>query len=360
VYLIVAAWAVLGSLAVPAFSCLTPLMVPERHIGRANGLRMLAMAFSELVGPVAAGFLLLGIGIKGLVLMDLASYGAALLTLVLVRVPRARPEQESAGGVRALLTEFRDGWRYVAARSGLLGLLLFLGALSFSAGYIDLLFRPLVLDFASPAALGVVMSCGGLGMIIAGGAMSVWGGPRRRVRVILGLSFVLAVATVIGSARPSVVAIAVAAFLFMAAMALILTINQGIWQTKVEPHMLGRAMAVQNIVASVPQIIAYATAGFIADRVFGPLVGVHQVRSAALAVLVGHGAGRGTALLTMTMGLVIALTAGIAAMSPRLRRLEDELPDVVREEAVPEEKDGEEQDGAVDSTPSTVSAAREN
>src|SRR5690242_14444248 len=134
VYLVVAAMSVLGALALPAFASLAPRLVPGRQIGRANGLRVLALAVSEVVGPVAAGFLLLAIGINGIVRLDLLSFGAALLTLALVRIPLARPApaEATARGPRGLLTEFREGWRYVAARRGLLALLLFLGAVSFS------------------------------------------------------------------------------------------------------------------------------------------------------------------------------------------------------------------------------------
>jgi MFS family permease len=332
VYVVVAAMSVLSALEVPAFASLAPKLVPKQHLGRANGMRMFALAASEVLAPVAAGFLLLAIHIYGIILIDFLSFGLAILTLFMVRIPHARQEAEATtGGARTLLAEFRDGWRYVAGRRGLLALLLFFGAVNFSAGFIDLLLTPLVLAFSSSDALGTVLSIGGLGMIATSLAVSAWGGPRQRVRGILGFSLVLAVATVIGSARPSVALVAVAAFAFMGALGIIISTNQSIWQTKVEPHLLGRAMAIQNMVASVPQLLAYALAGLAADRVFEPLVGHNEVRSRTVAMVIGDGPGRGIALLMMVMGLLIALSVGFAAMNPRLRHLEDELPDVTPE-----------------------------
>jgi MFS transporter, DHA3 family, macrolide efflux protein len=329
VYLVVAALSAFTALENPAFASVTPQLVPQQYLGNANGLRMFAVAASELLAPVTAGFLLLAIGLSGIVVADVVSFGPALLTLVVVRIPPPRAEDEQAAPARrSLLAEVQDGWRYVAARPGLFMLLLFLGAVSFSAGFIDLLLTPLVLDFASPAALGTVVSIGGLGMIAASAAVSAWGGPRRRVRGMLGFSIVLAASTIVGSSRPDVAVVAFAAFAFMGALGVVIATNQTIWQTKVEPHLRGRVTALVNMVSSVPQVVAYAVAGVLANRVFEPLVGRDQVRSPAMAVVVGHGPDRGVALLMMVMGILIAVSVSLAASSRPLRRLEADLPDV--------------------------------
>jgi MFS transporter, DHA3 family, macrolide efflux protein len=364
VYVIVSALSVLGALEQPAFGSLAPRLVPKKQLDRANGMRMVAAASSEVLAPVTAGFLLLAIHIYGVILMDVVSFGLALATLLVVRIPHgevagqdeagdeAAAAQDSAGGIGALLAEFREGWRYITQRRGLLALLLFLGAVNFSAGFIDLLLIPMVLSFGSSSALGTVLSIGGLGMISTGVAVSVWGGPRRRVRGILGFSLLLTVATVIGAARPNVAMVAIGAFVFMGSLGVIVSTNQSVWQTKVEPRMLGRAMAIVTMVASIPQLIAYALAGALADGVFEPLVGRDRVHSHALSLLIGDGPGRGIALLVMVMGLLIAVSVGVCAANPRLRRLEDELPDVP--DVAQEDADGA--DGADEAVPEPAAA----
>ena len=350
VYVIVVATSVLGSLEVPAFASLAPALVPKEHLGRANGIRMFALAASQVLGPVMAGFLLLGIGLDGIVLVDFLSFGLAILSLIVVRIPHGRPADEAAdGSATNLLAEFREGWRYVAARRGLLALLFFVGAVNFSAGFLELLITPLVLAFASADALGIVVSIGGLGMVVSTIAVSIWGGPRRRVRGILILTLVLAAATVAGSARPSVALVAVAAFVYMGTLGVIISANQVIWQTKVEPRVMGRVMALLNMVGLLPQLVANILAGLAVDHVFEPFVGRDEVRSPAIAMLVGDGPGRGIALLLMVVGVLIAVSAGVAAMNPRLRHLEDELPDMVTEPS------DDEQDGSGTPDPTAAS-----
>ncbi|OZV77375.1 MFS transporter [Micromonospora echinospora] len=330
VYVVVAVMSVMASLEVPAFAALVPRLVPRRHLGRANGMRMFGLAASEVLAPVAGGFLLLAVDIHGIVLIDLSSFALALITLLAARLPRIpRDTATRPGGVGALLAEFRVGWQYIVARRGLLALVLFFCAVNFSAGFIDLLISPLVLSFAPPDTLGMVLSFGGVGMIISSVVVSVWGGPKHRVRGILGFSLVLGVAVVIGASRPDAVLVAVAAFAFMGSLGVVITTSQGIWQTKVDPRLLGRVSAVLNMVASAPQVVAYAVAGLAVDRVFEPLVGHDEVRSPALAAVIGDGPGRGIALLMMIMGGLIAVSVVVAATNPRLRRLETEIPDAV-------------------------------
>ena len=329
VYVIVMVTSALGALQIPAFGALTPRLVPKAHLGRANGMRMVAVAVSQVLAPVGAGFLLVAIDLRGIVIIDVLSYGLAIVSVALVRIPHRRPAPVAGAAKTTLLSEFGEAWSYVAARRGLLTLLFFLASINFSAGFMELLINPLVLAFTSSKALGTVLSIGGVGMIIAGTAVSVWGGPRRRVRSILGLAVVLAAATVVGAARPNVALIAVATFVFMGALVFIATMQQTIWQTKVEPRLMGRVMALITMVGLIPQLIANILAGVFVDNIFEPLVGRDHVKSPAVATLVGNGPGRGIALLMMLVGVLIAVTTAVAALNPRLRRLEDELPDVI-------------------------------
>jgi MFS transporter, DHA3 family, macrolide efflux protein len=334
-YLVVSCISALGALETPAFESAVPALVGKRQLGRANGMRMLAEGAGRLVAPVAAGFLLLAIHVSGVILMDCLSYGVALLTLAAVRIPRYRESADApaprAATPAALLHDFGQAWRYIAARPGLVGLLVFTALVNFCGGFVQLLITPLVLALGSPAALGTVLSFAGIGMVVASVAMSAWGGPRRRIDGILGFSLLMGAAMIVGALRPDTVLIAAAGFVVLGSSAIVMACNQVVWQTKIEPRLLGRSMALLGMAFSAPQLLAFALAGLTADRVFVPLVGRHQVRSPVLQLLVGHGPGRGFALLIMLMGgLIMACVLG-AALYPRLRHLDGELPDMTED-----------------------------
>lgn len=331
VYVVVTLGSVLSAFEIPAFAALTPRVVPTARLGQANGLRMVALATSQVLAPVLAGFLLLAIDIAGIVVIDFVSFALAIVTLLLVKLPAPRASLASATADpvrRSLLSEFGDGLRYVTARRGLLMLAVFVAAMNFSSGFIELLITPLVLAFASPGQLGIVMSVSGLGMVVSGVAVSIWGGPRHRVAGVLGCSLLLGLACMAGSLRPDLILVAVAGFCFLGALGVIVSSSQVIWQTKVEPSLLGRVMALVNMVSLVPQLIANVLAGILVDRVFEPFVGRDDVRSPALVLVVGDGPGRGIALLLLLVGVGTVVIVGLASASPRLRHLELELPDV--------------------------------
>jgi MFS family permease len=328
VYAVVIALSGLGSLQGPALGAMTPQLVPKLHLGRANGMRMIAIAASQVLAPVSAGALLLSIQLRGIVIIDICSYAVAILALLLVRVPHTPAEPAADGAKTSLLAEFGQAWRYVADRKGLLALLTFLASVNFAAGVMELLVSPLVLTFGSSRELGIVLSVGGIGMILAGTAVTVSNGPRRRVKSVLLASAVLSVATAAVALRPNVVLIAASAFVIMGSLVYIATTHQVIWQTKVERGLMGRVMALIGLVGLVPQLFGNIIAGVAADQVFVPWVGRDRVSSPVIAAIVGDGPGRGIALLLIVVGLLMAVCTALAALSPRLRGLERELPDV--------------------------------
>jgi MFS transporter, DHA3 family, macrolide efflux protein len=329
--LIVLSVPLLKALLLPAFETSVPFLVPKRHLGRANGMRMFINGFGAVLGPFAAVLLLDPIGVAGIGLLVGLSLGLAVLALLPVRIPRARRDDGTGAGARALLVDFRDAWRYVRARHGLPALLAFFGATAFGLGFVEVLLPLLVLAFASESALVTVLGVGLFGMAVAGVAMTVWGGPRRRVGGLLGFSLLFAAAMVIGALRPSIALIAVAAFLFLGSTSIIVGTVQTILHTKVEPGLLGRVMGLKNVFYSATLMLGNILAGVIAGVVV-PLVGEEDVRSGAVAAVVGDGPGRGFAVLLIVMGAVVALSVTLAHRYQRLRHLEEALPDVTPED----------------------------
>lgn len=331
VYAVVTVSSVLLALQLPAFESSIPRLVPRHRIGQANGMRQFANAVSQVLAPVLGGVLLVSIGIQGIVLINCLSYAVAVAALLFIQIPHVRGPD---GSTIADGSGVRQAWRYLVNRPGLLGLMIFLGVISAFIGFVEVLINPLVLAFASPGALGAVLSIGGVGMIVGSVVVSVRG-PRRRIRAVLGFAFVLGVAVMAGSVRPSVPLMAAAAFVLLFSTAVIVNCSQSIWQTKVDQWLMGRVVATKNSIVFGLQFVGLALAGPIADHVFQPLVGRDHVRSPVLATLVGNGPGRGFALLLMVMGGLIALLAVASYAYPPLRDVETELPDAQPDTAGP-------------------------
>jgi MFS transporter, DHA3 family, macrolide efflux protein len=270
-------------------------------------------------------------------LVDVATFLFALFTLLAVKIP-APPKsatEEKGAEKGSLWREALYGWTYIKARPGLSGLLSFFFFTNFLMGLALVLISPMVLTFSTAAVLGVVLTLAGAGMLAGGVLMSVWGGPKRRIHGVLGFSALQALFMIVGGLRPSATFVAVAAFGFLFANAFVTGSSQAIWQSKVAPDVQGRVFAVRRMAAWAAMPLAYLVAGPLADRILAPLLAAGGALAGSVGRVIGVGAGRGIAFLFIISGLLTLLLVLAGYLHPRVRRVEDELPDALPEEAGP-------------------------
>jgi len=349
IYLALAVAAVFQSFQWPAFSAATSLLVRNQDLGRANGLTQLGLAIAQILAPVLGAALLLAIELRGVILVNFLTFLVAILTLSLVRIPR--PAVRSEGAPRgSLLGEAAYGWTYLRQRPGLLGLLALFAATNFTMGMLTVLVTPLVLSFAPPSVLGPVLGVAGGGMLAGGLLMSVWGGPRQRARGIFIPLLLQGIALLIGGWRDSAPLIAASAFAFMLGFPILNACSQAIWQSKVAPEVQGRVFAMRQMIAMSALPLAQLAAGPLADFVFEPLLAAGGPLAGSVGQLVGVGPGRGIGLLFIALGIANLLALAAAWSYPRLRRVEDELPDAVGVAAPTAQAIGEASEAAADAT----------
>ncbi|WP_436494695.1 MFS transporter [Actinokineospora sp. HUAS TT18] len=329
VYPITAVTAMCSTFRMITFTTMLPLLVPEQHLSRANGLAQAGMAV-QIAAPLAAGGLLAAIGLRGVVVIDLATYGVAVaITLALSLPDRAvKPAPREHAEREGALAELRGGWTELATRRGLTTLLVVLVAFDFAFGLAGVLVQPLILTFADAATLGVLMFAGGGGMLLGSLAMSVWGGPKRRISGVVGCLLASGVLLAAHSLSPSPLLIGILAPAFLFTLPVFTVCTMSILQSKVAPHTLGRVMGSVRMVSQGATAIAFAIAGPLADQVFEPLLAPGGALADSVGGVIGTGPGRGIALIFVITGALLVGLAAYAAASPALRGTDD-LPDLL-------------------------------
>jgi DHA3 family macrolide efflux protein-like MFS transporter len=329
IYLANAANSALGAFQRPAFMASTTLLVPKRQYGRAAGLGQLGAAISQIVSPLLAGFLIGRIEIQGVILIDFATYLVAALSLLVVRIPRPAAPAAEDRGRGTLVREAGYGLAYLRKRPGLMGLLVLFAFCNFTLGLYSVLFTPLVLSFSTADALGGVLSAGGFGMLAGSLVMSGWGGARRKVDSLLGALMLAGAFLGLAGLRPDPFLVGIAAFGFFFLVPIANGSSQAIWLAKVAPEVQGRVFATRAMMATVANPLAYLLAGPLVDYLFGPLMAADGVLRDSAGVVIGVGPGRGIGLLFVTVGLLMSMATALAYLYPRVRLLEEELPDCV-------------------------------
>lgn len=317
-----------NALQVPALDAATTLLVSKNQYGRASGLAQMGVAITQIASPFLGALMLQSVKMRGILTVDLATFGFSTLTLLVVTFPQ--PERTSETGEhRSLWQDSAVGWTYLRQRPGLMALLILFAATNFNTGMLQALLPPLVLSFASSTALGSVLSLAGIGMLIGTLVMGIWGGPERRVLGIFAGLVVQGLILFVGGWKPSVPLVGTAAFIYLLVSPMISACSQAIWQTKVPPALQGRVFAVRRMVAYSSLPAAYFLAGPLADRVFEPLLSPGGALAGSVGAVVGVGKGRGIGFLFVVLGALVMAALAFIFTYPPLRNVEEELPEAV-------------------------------
>ncbi|SCF05293.1 amino acid adenylation domain-containing protein [Micromonospora matsumotoense] len=307
-----------------AFVSAVPQLVPKRFLGHANGLTQTAVGLTQFTVPLLAVALLETVGLRGILLIDVASYLFAVGVLAVVRFPRtlALHRREGIG------TEIVAGLRYALRRREFRAMLAFFAALNFFLFPVLFLLSPLVLGFADLTDVSRVALTGGVGAATGGLVMLLWGGPRRRrMRAVLLGTLGIAVAAVVTGLRPNLLLIGAGAFGMYLALGIVNGVYQTIIQTKVPARVHGRVFAVNQMVAQSTLPLGWGVVAPFAARMVEPTLLPDGALADTVGVVLGVGPGRGHGLLYVLFGVCIALTALVSLATPTLARFDDEVPD---------------------------------
>lgn len=322
-YLITAIGALATSFQQPAYQAVIPQLVPPVHLGRANGMVDLGHGLAQLAGPLGGGLLFATLGLRGIVLLDLLTFLVALIALLGVRVPDL-PATEQPGTMTqtAWSQEFLAGWHFIRQDRGLLVLMLYIAATVFLTGFMHVLTPPLVLSMGDEAMLGIILTIGGIGMLVGGLVMSVWGGPRPRIYGLLIFDLLVVVAMGLVALQTALPLLALAAFLFFVGLPISRSSAQSIWQSKVPANLQGRVFATRDMLAISATPVAYLVAGPLADYGFEPLLRAQGPLASTVGRWIGVGPGRGIAFFFLILGLLFLVINLVAWCSSTLRHVE--------------------------------------
>jgi MFS family permease len=329
IYAATAVSSAFSALQWPAYDAVIPLLVPPQHLVRANGMFQLGLAVSQLISPVLGGFVLVTIQIQGVLILDGITFIFCLVILLLVRLPKSRTMVKAEVSKNSVWYDALLGWNYITTRPGLFRLLILFCIYHFVEGTAVVLSTPLFLSFTSTTVLGTMLSIGGSGMLLGTAFITSWGGGKRRIYNVLGFMLLGGLCMLLAGLRPNVVLCTVAIFLHFFSLPIVVSTKGAIFQSKVAPDVQARVFAVNRMLITLSLLLAYLVAGPLADRVFEPLLTINGPLAGSVGKIIGVGPGRGIGLLFIIMGMLLIVAIITCYLSPRLRRVESELPNVI-------------------------------
>ncbi len=263
--------ATFGAFHFPAMQASTSLLVPGEHLARVSGLNQGLQGLMNIVAPPVGALLLSVMPLHRVLAVDIVTAAMAILPLLFIAIPQPenRVISEHANLAKAVLVDMREGVRYVRAWPGLLAIMLVAMALNFIMVPSNALTPLLVTQHfgGGPLQLGWLESAFGIGVVLGGVTLAVWGGFKRKVITsMVGIVGIGLGSILMGLAPASLFGLAVGSMFVMGFMN---PLTNGpifaILQATVEPDMQGRVMSLLVSGAGAMMPISLLLAGPLAD-----------------------------------------------------------------------------------------------
>lgn len=259
-----------GSFHHPAMTASTSLMIPKEHLTRIQGInQMLSGGINIIAAPLGA-LLLEALDVQGVLLVDVVTAMIAIAPLLFIPVPQpAAAGGVKVSGIKGVWNDMLDGFKFVRSWRGLMALFLVATGINFvlSPGFTLL---PLLVNkhFGLGALeLGWLEAAFGVGVVLGGLILGVWGGFKRKIITSLaGILMIGATTAVLGLIPPAGFWIAVGIY---GLVGLALPITNGplfaIIQGTVNPEMQGRVVTLVGSAATAMMPLSLLIAGPVAD-----------------------------------------------------------------------------------------------
>jgi MFS family permease len=290
-YGLVAVQAGLSAIDAPARATFLPRLLPADLLPAAYALRKLSFQVTLVVAPLLAGVLIAAAGLRTAYLVDVATFGAAIYSLL-----RLRPMPPDGGGTSPGLKSVVEGLRYVRRNRAIA--MIFLADANATVLAMPVALFPALAD-GDPRVAGILYASIGVGGLLAAVLSGPLGRVRRQQRAML-VSTAIWGAAIAGAGGSPWLWLAVVLFATAGAADIVTTVMRStILQLNTPDELRGRLNGLDFVVG-----------------VGAPKLG--DVRAGAVAGITGPALSTISGGITCTIGAVLLALAYRDA--PRVRR----------------------------------------
>jgi DHA3 family macrolide efflux protein-like MFS transporter len=251
----------------PAVNAFIPMIVPQEHYARINGINTTVQSFGNLLSPMLAGVILSFMSITAVFFIDIITALAGIsIVFFFVRVPEQ--EKNEHGGID-YFRDIRDGLRYIRSQGWLTGLIivstvlfLFIAPLAFLTNL------KVVRDYGNEVwRLTAHELAFSAGMVSGGALMSIWGGFRNRSHSMGAGNILIGLGTIAIGFVPHFSGY----IILMGCIGLVFPVfnvaEMSLVQEKVDKAFMGRVFSVFGMLSSVLAPVSMLVFGPLSDLV---------------------------------------------------------------------------------------------
>ncbi len=307
----------MNAFQVPAAYVTTSLLVPKEYYTKAGGLQAASGSIISILSPVLGGVILTWGGLRAVLIIDLATFAAAFLTLLILPIPVLLPEK--AERKETLRQTIASGFRFLKEQPVLLRMILLIAFVNFLAKLgPDGQLPAFILSRTQndPAILGAVQSSVAVGLMAGGSLTAVLKPPRNDTRRILAMCTLIFLAGIFLSICRHPFLWCLFAFL----QYLFAAVMNVYWGTKMRSAvplpMQGRVFSTRDTIQNCTIPLGLYLGGLLTDGVFEPAITAFPALRSFFLPLLGADHGAGIALLFLIVSIVGFVVCALCMTSP--------------------------------------------
>lgn len=303
-YVLNAVNGLMNTIQQPASDVSMTLIIDKEDYQKTSGLRSFSQSLVTIVNPIAATAFFSLFGIEAVIFIDLATFAAAFITLLLfIRIPKL-PQDE---GVQkeSLFDAAKVGLTYLKENPMILCLILFLAGVNLVASAFDAVLPAYILprENGGEAVLGIATSCAGMATLVGSMIVTVLPKPGNRIKVIY-LTMLFSLGTenfmLAFSQEPFLWYLSqIVGWIVVPVMGANLDV---VLRATIPVQMQGRVYSCRNTLQFFTIPIGYLIGGFMVDEVCEPLIAAASGDSLVRRIF-GAQKGAGAAMMMFILGV---------------------------------------------------------
>jgi MFS family permease len=247
-----------GIFDAPARTAMIPALVSAEQLASAYALNITWRQIATLGGPFIGGVVISVLGISPAYYIDAGSFLAVIICLAFMRrqVKPAREQKESP------LQSVRAGFTFIRENSVILGLMSMDTCVQFFGAY-----RSMMPAFArdilgtGPAGLGALLGVPALGALAGSGMVLAAGNPRRKGRLIIGVTLIYTIGLICFALSRSLTLSLLIVFCLGLVDAIGETLRDTLVQLTTPDRMRGRVKSFDQVFMSAGTYVGHAQMG---------------------------------------------------------------------------------------------------
>jgi len=303
-YLLNAVNGLMNTVQKPASDVTVTLITPKKYYPKTSAMRSFSGSLITILHPMLATSLYALGGMNTVIVVDLSTFFAAFLALLLfVRIPHAKVS--ASGEKETLIASAKAGLKCLNQNRMVLMLILFLAGVNLIASAFNAVLPAFILprENGGDTVLGIVTSFAGMAMLADSLIASVLPPPKDRIRlIVITMLFSLTTDNFLMSLTRTPITWCVAQIFGYLPVPLMSTSLDVIVRTTIPTEMQGRVYSCRNTLQFFTIPIGYFFGGWMVDVAFEPLM-ERVSRESILAAMFGIGKGSGAGIMIFTLGL---------------------------------------------------------